>query len=139
LNWLVRHKGKKIIGHQVLQGSPTPTCMEKAHASSIPNHNALLPLESLFCPTCAFPFRQACDLRLREAQIVERAEESSVPGVTREANTMRLIRVVEAWILGFLRGEVSIECLCLEADFRNEVALKQSLEVLRVGSLGLGE
>jgi hypothetical protein len=52
---------------------------------------------------------------------------------------MRLIRVVEAGILSFLRGEMSIECLRLETDFRNELALKESLEVLGVGGFRLGE
>lgn len=62
-----------------------------------------------------------------------------MPGVPREAISMRLIRVVEAWVLGFLRGEVSIERLCLEADFGDELALKKSLEVLGVGRFRLGE
>ena len=52
---------------------------------------------------------------------------------------MRLIRVVQTWIFGFLRGEVSIECLCLEADFRDELALEQSLKVLRVGGFWFRE
>lgn len=62
-----------------------------------------------------------------------------MPRVSRESYAMRLVGIVEAGVFSFLRGEMSIECLGLETHLRNQLALKEALEVLRIGGLRFGK
>jgi len=57
----------------------------------------------------------------------------------RETNAMGVVSVVEAGVLGFLGVEVAVESVRFLTNLWNQVALEQSMEVLRVVALGTRE
>jgi len=62
-----------------------------------------------------------------------------VPGVPRQSVAMRLVGVIQARVFGFLRREMSVECLRFKTDLWHELTLEEPLKVDRISRFGPGE
>lgn len=101
----------------------------------VSNDDALLLLKLLLCPLGTLPLGKGRNLSVCKTQAVEGSEKTAVPLPAAESDAVSAVGVVEPGILGFLRLEMAIEGVCLLADFGDEAALKESLEVLRIEGL----